>query len=109
MDLTSYLLGKKSSGGGSGSNNVIIVHEDLETGILDIKPSDLIDNNKNYLDKYCILKNINDTGMTLLPELGLMVDESNDMILIGFGTETSPVTYTASISEDSYFIRSLSH
>lgn len=95
------------AGGGSGDSSVVFVEATENT--LNIKPSDVIDSDKNYLDKFCILKNINNGNMTLLPELGLMINESDDAVMMAFGTETSPVTYIASISEDSYFIKSLSH
>lgn len=101
MDLTSYLMGKKASGGGSGSNNVIIAHEDIETGILDIKPSDIIDANGNYLDKIVFFKFVSEGEITWIKQLGGFIDGDN--VIIGFGEKTSPILFNSTISGDEYF------
>lgn len=107
MDLTSYLIGRNSSGGSGGGSlgtPVIIAHEDIETGILDIKPSDIIDTNGNCYDKYYILKSEANGTIIFYNEISVGIDE--DMIGIAFmasGVVKEPKVFTSSISEDSYF------
>ena len=102
MDMTSYLLGKKSSGGGS-SNNVVFVNVSNE-GVLDIKPSDVIDTNGKFKDKLFILKVANSEYETLFVQLVVLDIEEDDVTMV-FGTlETmNEFIFVSTISGDEYF------
>lgn len=102
MDLTSYLMGKKASGGGSSGVQIIFTSEN-ESGVLDIKPSDIIDANGKLQNKYVLLKFEDETQNVIFPFY--MTEIGDDTIFLGFGNEDNfrYYSYISSISEDNYF------
>ena len=93
--------GSGGGGGGSTDSSVIIVVDN--NGTLNIKPSDVVDENNQFLDKYCFLKYVNENELTYLNELGLFIDENENLISIGFGTEDEPLVYVDSLESDEPF------
>lgn len=103
MDLTSYLMGKKASGGGS-SNNVVIAN--MNNGALDIKPSDVLDSNGNFKNKYYVVNSSYENTITFAI-LTYYEKVSNNYVNLIFSSfqegQVFSLTFTASISQDNYF------
>lgn len=101
--MMSYLMGKKASGGGSTGTPVIIVNENND--VLDIKPSDIIDENGQMRNKYFVLKvhNALSGGDNFLPIYVINIMQGQVGIAFGDSQTFQKNLYMASISEDSYF------
>ena len=99
--MTSYLLGKKSSGG-SGEQQIVFVTED-NTGKLSIKPSDVIDSEKNFKDKLFILKYRSSSDLYLLPLVDVYVLFNDIELSFGSPGSAENLWYASSISGDEYF------
>ena len=91
------------AGGGSSGTPVIIVNEN--EGVLDIKPSDVIDENSQMRNKYFVLKvhNVLSGGDNFLPIYLINIMQGQVGIAFGDSQSFQQNLYTASISEDNYF------
>ena len=91
------------AGGGSSGTPVIIVNENND--VLDIKPSDVIDENGQMLNKYFVLKvhNVLSGGDNFLPIY--VVNNMQGQVGIAFGDSQTVQQnlYVASIEDDDYF------
>lgn len=78
----------------------IIFATDTE-GTLNIKPSDIVDAEGNFLDKIVAFKYIEDDTLTWILQIGCQVDGDN--IIIAFGGMAETIMYASTISGDEYF------
>lgn len=99
----SQFSGGSGGGGGSTGTPTIIVNEDND--VLDIKPSDIIDENSQTRNKYFVLKihNALSGGDNFFPIYLVNVMEGQVGIAFGDSQEYMGNRYMASISEDNYF------